>query len=703
MTHRGFTQRLIAMYGPALVLGVVVLPASVRAQQAARDSVHPNVIAPVVVTVLRTPLDVVTAPFAVASNGVVAIRRARAGLAADEALATIPGVQVDNRYNFALGERISIRGFGARASFGVRGVKVLIDGIPATLPDGQTTLNHLDLGTLGRAEVIRGPAASLYGNASGGVIQFESELPAKTPYGGSLQSMRGADGLARVQATTSGSDGNRSYLFSASRLRYGGFRTWDDADNWHLNSLVRIESHHNSVGIVVNGVDYTSKNPGALTKALVETAARDSAATTNLGFKTGESGRQGQIGVTWRRMLSSGELRLAAHALRRELDNPIPFRIIDLTRGAGGVRASYAAGVPGLSWARWIAGTELELQRDARKNFTNTAGARGALSLDQGEHVTSTGTFVQLTGQPVARVEIVGGVRYDRLRFSASDHLITQTNPDDSGERTMDAVSPSIGVSVALRPDVRVYANAGTSFETPTTTELANRPSGAGGFNPDLEPQRTRSVEAGAKGVVGSRVVYQVAVFRATVRDGLIPFEVPAFAGRQFFRNAGSAVHRGVEAGATLLLGTAMEGRIAYTYTNARFREYVTSTASYSGDAIPGIAPHRLDVAFNTELGHGAFVDVDARYSSAMFADDGNLARSPGYAVAGMRTGIDAVRVVGFDVAPFIGVTNIFDRTFNTSLVINATGARYYEPAPPRSWYAGATMLLGGSRKSPRP
>jgi iron complex outermembrane recepter protein len=679
--------RLVALFPLA------VTPILARAQQQPpRDSVPPGVVAPVVVTILRTPFEIATAPYAVASNGPDQVRRARPGLAADEALGVIPGVQVDNRYNFALGERISIRGFGARSQFGVRGLKVLVDGIPATLPDGQATLNHLDLATLDRVEVIRGPAAALYGNASGGVVQFESERAPDVEYEQSIRALWGSDALANLQASAAGTNGDRSYVLSVGRVRYGGFRAWDDADNWHINSLVRLSRARDSIGLVVNAVDYTAHNPGSLNDALL-LADRTQAFQNNVLQQTGESGRQGQVGLTWNRTVGAGALQMAAHVVRRELDNPIPPRIIDLTRNAGGARAAFAAAVPGVPSAHWIAGAELQLQRDARTNHTNNAGVAGTLTLDQQERVTNSAVFLELTAQPTPRVDLLGGVRYDRLHFGVTDHLVSETDPDDSGDRLMDAVSPSLGVSVALEPGLHVYANAGTSFETPTTTELANRPTGAGGFNPDLDPQRTRSVEAGAKAIIGSHATMQVAVFRAGVRDALIPFEVPSFPGRVFYRNAGSAVHRGVEIGASAAAGP-VSGQFSYAYIDATFDSYTVGTTDYAGHRIPGVSPHTAQARVSAAVMRRGFLDMDVRYASAVFADDANTARSPAYTTIGLRGGAEGLHLRGVTWSPFAGVTNLFDTDYNASVVINAAGSRYWEPAPGRAIYAGASLAL---------
>ncbi len=423
---------------------------------------------------------------------------ARPGLALDEALRGVPGVQVDNRYNYALGERLSIRGFGARAQFGVRGVKVLLDGIPATLPDGQTTLNQVDLGALSRVEVLRGPASALYGNAAGGVILLESDIP----QGAEARVVGGANGLRRVQGTVGGTRGG----MNVSHLRYGGFREWSDADNLRANARVQI----GGLRFVANAVRYDARNPGSLADTAL---ARD----RTQAFANKRGSRRGSRGARPRWAWCGRGMRAPAGSSWPDM--PLPARSKTRFRsgsstwnGAGGARALYRleAGPSDGSWA-W----RVSFQADERLNFVNRLGERADRVLDQRERVASAAGFSQLAATLGQRVDLLGAVRYDRFRFAVRDRLITATNPDDSGSRTLDALSPSVGASWAFADAFNLYGNVATAFETPTTTEFANQPSGAGGFNPELEPQRTRSVEAGAKGGSGSLAAYQVAVYRA--------------------------------------------------------------------------------------------------------------------------------------------------------------------------------------------
>ncbi len=351
--------------------------------------------------VLRVPLPRLRAPYAVSAVGEEEARRARPGLGLDEALGAVPGVQVDNRFNYALGERISIRGSGARAQFGVRGVRVLLDGLPATLPDGQTTLNQVDPGALGGAEVARGPAAALYGNASGGVVQLFSPPPPPVPLGVESRVVAGGDGLLRLQGSAGGRSGALSWRAHATRLRYGGFREHSSAENVLGGAQLGWRRGRDGVRLVLSGVGYDARNPGSLSDSLLR-ADRTRAFARNVAQRTGETGRQGQAGVAWERALGGGgALEVAGHALARSLENPIPDRVIDLDRRVGGVRATLSGrlGAEGAG-VRWTAGGEAEAQRDRRRNRRNDAGERRELLLDQRERVTSASAFAQASASP---------------------------------------------------------------------------------------------------------------------------------------------------------------------------------------------------------------------------------------------------------------------------------------------------------------
>src|SRR5207248_6488863 len=450
--------------------------------------------------------------------------------------------------NFSLDQRISIRGFGARSAFAVRGVKVIVDGIPQTLPDGQTQLTNLELGAADRIEILRGSSSALFGNATGGVISIWTD---PTPPQGVREDMRvlfgSFDGdLARNwskwQTSTAFRLGEGSGLVTVSRLDYTGQRQHSSADLRNLNTRWRLPlSSGWSLAATANvGWDPRADNPGALNAG--ELALNpDSAAQANLTRNAGKDVTQGQGAVTLHRGLADGgDLTLSVFGFTRHLTNPQTFAYITLRRFDYGARVNFSRPFTlGTLAPRITAGLDFQRQRDDRLNVsymgTSPQPNDTARQLDQIEHVTEVGPFVQGALQLAPHVSVTGGVRYDWVDFAVNDRLITGSNPDDSGGRLMRALSGTVGVAVTPSDAVTVYGNVGTSFETPTTTELTNRPSGAGGFNPTLEPQKATNYEVGVRGDVAGRLTYSLALHHAAVRGELIPFPVPADTNRRVF------------------------------------------------------------------------------------------------------------------------------------------------------------------------
>jgi iron complex outermembrane receptor protein len=343
----------------------------------------------------------------------------------------------------------------------------------------------------------------------------------------------------------------------------------------------------------------------------------------------------------------------------------------------------------------WTVGADLDLQNDDRQNFLNQQGEQGALTLDQRERIRSLGVFTQLLVPLGGAVDLMGSLRGDHFRFRVEDRFITATDPDDSGQREMQAVSPAVGVVWNPAPAIGIFANLGTAFETPSATELGNRPDGAGGFNPELQPQRALSYELGVRGEIGSGASYHLAAYRAEITNALIPFQVPDLPGRDFFRNAGSAVHQGVEAALGIAPLPGLSARIAYSYTDAVFEEYQVRGTVYDGNRIPGIAPHRLETSLDYRLPAGLFVGVEGSRVAEVPVNDANSETSPAYTLFHARAGLSALRLGWMDLAPFVGVNNLLDVRYNTSVTINAFGDRYYEPGPGRALYLGVEMGVG--------
>lgn len=675
--------------------GVVVLFSHIGALQLQGQVVDPDSVvplSPVSVTVLRTPLRMDEVPYAVSVNGFPEIQLGKPGISVEEALRVIPGVQVDNRFNPALGERVVIRGFGARSQFGVRGVRVLVDGIPATLPDGQSSLTHVDVKSLGRVEVVRGPAASLYGNTAGGVIQMETQVASPHPLTQEFSAVFGSYGMNRLQSTTSGRADAVHYQLNFTRLATDGYRQHSDARNLFLNGRMGYDGAQNRFRMMFSVGDTDARNPGSLTAAQQE-EERFQAFANNIRFQTGKTVAEGLVGASWLHTGAPGELELAGYGMKRDVVNPIPFNIIDLRRVGGGGRALFRSNRFGAAGFHFAIGAEADRQSDDRLEFANNDGVRGNLRIDQLEQVDNIGVFGQIGIHPARGLTLLGGLRYDRFNFSVDDAIAA--GGDASGDRDLDAISPSIGAVFAFTEDVHLYGNIGQTFETPTTVELGNRQDARGGLNPDLEPQEATSFEIGFRTLLAQRLSLQVAAYHSDVENSLVPFEVEGEAGVTYFRNAGSATHRGFEIGAALTPVDGLSIRSAYSLTSAKFDDYTVGDQSYSGNKVPGVAPNRLETVVTVSpQGVPWYVAAENRFVARTAANDLNAAFSPSYTITELRGGLDSIDIGRTSVDLFGGISNIFDKDYNTSLAVNAVGGRFFEAGPGRSFYFGGNVRL---------
>lgn len=678
--------RLLAVLCLVPSTGVAAAQVPVPGDTVTADSIPVYAQPGVLVRVLRAPVVAERLPFAITSRDASG-RVPGPGLSLESELRAVPGLQIDNRHTDALGDRISIRGFGARSQFGVRGIQVLVDGVPATMPDGQTSLSHLDIALLGRAEVLRGPAAAAYGNAAGGVLLLNTVPAPAAALRQEAAVTAGANGLLRLRSTTGGSGGERGWIASLSREWKGGFRPHAEADRYHFTGRFEAPAGGGHLRLVGHGVSYDAENPGALTPEQYATDPTQAQAF-NVTQRTGEQGLHGQVGAVWERPLAWARLQATGYALGRAIDNPIPPAIVDLGRAAGGARVLLTSPAVVDEEVFWGVGVDAALQSDDRRNFDNDEGRRGALTLDQSERVINVALHGQAMVPLLRRLGLFLGARYDRVAFSASDRLVDADNPDDSGDRTMDAVSPTVGLRVDVTPRVALFGNVSTAFETPTTTELVNRPDGAGGFNQTLEPQRTVSYEVGGRAALGDALDIKGSVYHARLRDALVPFEVATAPGRQYFRNAATAVHEGVEL--LVELRTArLDLLAAYSRTAAEFVSYATAERSFDGSQVPGVRPWTFGSVLTGRPGAGFRLELDHTWTGEMPADDANEVAVAGYSLLDLRAAAPPLRLGTWRVLPFAGIQNLLDRTYVASVVPNAFGGRFLEPGPGRAFTIG--------------
>jgi iron complex outermembrane receptor protein len=686
----------------ALALAALIplgLASAARAQVPERpdsvrvDTVTPYELPPIVVTATRSAAPPSRLPLAVSVVEGDALADASPLGGLDDALDGVPGVHVANRYNFSLDARLSVRGFGSRANFGSRGVRVLLDGVPQTLPDGQSQFTNVDWLDVERIEVLRGTASALHGNASGGVIALRSAGVGDAPFSQEARVEGGAFGTLRWRSRTAARRGPLGAALTVSRLTTDGFREHSAADLRQLAGQVELALSPRTVAALRLGAadQPRADNPGALTAAELVADPR-AAAPNNLLRLAGKAVSQQQLALTLRREDGAGEYGLVVYGLRRDLDNPLATgTFVAIDRRALGARLDLSRRLgAGAAAPRLALGVDLQAMRDDRVNAVSAAGRRtDTLLLDQRERVRELGPFAQLLWSPVPRLLLQGGVRYDRVAFEVDDRFLA--DGDDGGRRTMDAWSGSGGASWSFGDALIPYAVVSTAFETPTTTELANRPDGAGGLNPELAPQRALSVELGARGRL-AWAAWSAAAFTSAVRDAIVPFA--EIGGRSFFRNAGRVRQRGVELGLTARPHRAIALSAAYTWADHRFTEYrlVTEerTDTLDGRRVPGVPQHSAHLSLRVAPGGGWSATVEHAISSFLWADDANTIRAEGWGAGVTDVRVGWTGTAGrVELAPFAAVSNLGGRRYVSSVTVNGFNGRVFEPAPGRTLHLG--------------
>ena len=662
-----------------VLLGLALLTSS-QAQPA--DSV----LAPVEVSAAPYALESARAPLSISSR-----TRSDVEQASDPALTAaalgrgLPGVWISDRGNASTGERVLVRGLGWRAAFGVRGTHVILDGVPLTLPDGQTPLNVIDPALVTRVELVRGPASTFWGSGSAGVLALST---ASSRPGVRVRALGGAYGLAKGEAHARVAGEGRQLAVWGSALRQTGYRDHSAVEVYRGGASGSAEVREGTLGIVALGAWIPrAEAPGGITD---EAFREDPRQTRPIVLEQDASKRvaQGDLAISYRRQLDAVRLRTTLTGGARALRNPIVPRYIDLDRRTMGLRTVLEGG----NELAWGLGVEAETQRDDRLETSNEAGQPGAEVLtDQLESVRSVAAFGRLAWRLTTRITATAALRADALRYRAD------LGGDVASSRTITAASPSLGVS-ALLPHATgattLYANASGALDAPTTTELGNRTDGQAGFNPDLRPERTWGTEAGLRttrqlgeGTVG----LEAAIFVALARDLLLPFEVEEVTA---YRNEGEARHAGLELAVSSdglkLAGGQLDASVASTFAKGTFLAGPEGSATPDGNRVPGF-PARLVTWTATWSGRGLALGLDGESASGYVADSAGELRTDPYTVLHLRVASPNRPLGGLELTPFVSIRNMGDVRYAGSVVVNPFGGRFVEPAPGRHVVAGLT------------
>lgn len=708
-------------------LALVLIPGMAQAQMPPQSTSPATTktdiqLAPVVVTATRAPADALVVPAAIDVINADEIGRAQAKIDLSETLQRVPGVVARDRQNYAQDLQISIRGFGARATFGVRGVRLYTDGIPATMPDGQGQVSHFSLESAERIEVLRGPFSALYGNASGGVISlFTADAPAEPQFGAGT--VFGAYGLRRSSLSLQapwGAQQDGSFLADIVHVDTDGYRDHSAARRSSAQALLKGSyGEGGSYTLLFNGMDLKAQDPQGLNAQELR-GNRRAASPGALNFDISKTVRQSQFGARIEQALSEQhDVAVTAYAGNRATTQmlTVPVAVqrntplhgggaIDLDRDYSGVDARWRWTTN--LWERpfsLTAGLEYEVSDEHRRGYENFVGDRigvvGALRRDEMNRVTGRDAYVQAEWAPAERWRINVGARRSDIEFRSHDRFITDINPDDSGSLTHARTSPVAGVLFRATPWLSLYANAGGGFETPTFSELAYRSDGLSGLNNTLSPARSKNYELGLRART-DRMQYSAAVFQSRTEDELVV--VANLGGRSVYGNAGVSRRRGVELAWSGELAPRWQLSSAYTFLDARYLTdfAVCGTPPCASDNllieggrhIPGLSRHFAWSELRWSPGSATDVMLEGQFVDRVYVNDANSESAPAYTSFDLAAE-HRINIGGLEWRGFARINNLLDRDIIGSVIVNEGNRRYYEPAPGRHWLVG----LSASRK----
>ena len=624
-----------------------------------------------------------------------------------EVVGGIPGLLARDRQNRAQDTQLSIRGFGARSTFGVRGVRLYADGIPATMPDGQGQVSHFALAAGDRIEVMRGPFSALYGNSSGGVVQLWSADGTPEP-SLDLRAAAGRDGHLAGSARLRGTAAGTGYNLAAAVVDSDGYRDHSAARRTSLNARLHRDlaggGRVELVGNHFNAPD--AQDPLGLTAEQMRDDPRQAVAVAH-SFNTRKSVRQDQLGLHWLQPLGERwKLRASGWAGERTVVQYLPVPVvvqqsnplhsggvIDLANGYGGAdaRLAWASGDGRLEFTT---GASVERQRQVRRGYENflpgsdgpLIGVRGQLRRDERDSVRSFDQYAQVFWKVSPRWALQAGARHSEIRFEADDRYITASNPDDSGTVRHSAFTPVAGVVFSPAQDLRLYLSAGRGFETPTFNELSYRADGGAGLAFDLRPARSDNLELGMKWRADSGAAVEAALFRVDTDDELAVAR--NVGGRSSFRNVGGARREGAEVSARLPLDQAWSLQVAATWLDARFTDGFGQVAA--GAAIPGV-PRRLGWARLQWRGQAWEAAVEGMGISAVTVNDAGTGQAAGYGLLHLETARSWI-AGGNRLRAFARVDNLLDRRHAGSVIVNEGNGRFYEPGPGRGLMLGLEL-----------
>lgn len=642
----------------------------------------------VTVSAPRLPQNKASIPMSITQLDSSSLLSSQQNLSVKEYLQLVPGVYVQNAYNFAQDARISIRGFGATAAFGIRGIKLIVDGIPETTPDGTGQLDNLNLDLIEQMTIIRGTTSSIYGNASGGAIIVNSDFGFQDNF---LQSetMFGSYGYYSQSISGGVKDDQTTYTGHVRFFGSDGYR--DNSQFKQVNSRLAIKHQFSErlTGVFLTEFVHSpeGQDAGGLTLEDAEdnpTQARD----RNLTFDAGESIRQWKAGASldWK-WTENKELNSYAFFNQRVFDGKLPLE----NAGQIALQRNYFGfgnklNIQAKKHAIKI-GYDLLSQQDMRSRFDNLEGVKGALVFDQTESFLNFGLFA-MDYLELDRWYVTGGIRYDLNKLEADDRF--WSDGDDSGSRDIANWSYQLGIGRTLSPTLQAFVNYSNSFETPTLNQLSNRPDNGGGFEA-LNAATANTFEGGLKWTK-QKLKAELVGFITQTENELVPYELAAFPERTFFRNAGDTQRKGIELAAAYL-SKSLRIQSAYTYSRFSYETFIQNGTDLSGFQLPGIPTHHATFAITAMPSSRWEISIPVDYVGSLFADNANQENVNSYLEMAVSVRY-STQVKNVKIVPYAGIRNLTNTAYFDNIRINAFGSRYYEAAPERNFYIGLSLRL---------
>lgn len=632
-----------------------------------------------------------------------------------EVVKGIPSLQIRNRENYAQDLQLSMRGFGARSTFGVRGIRLYVDGIPATMPDGQGQTSNIDLSSLDHVEVLTGPFSSLYGNSSGGTIltstkEGQGKDSIELSYSGGSHDKSRA-GLV-LQGGAKGAN-EPSYIISSSYFDTDGYRDHSGADKILNNAKLSWNLDDGSkINWVTNYVKINADDPQGLTHAQWNANPKQVNDSKNI-YKVRKDIEQTQTGVTWYKPINDkNELYAMAYLGNRQVTQyqSIPKSAQDASINHAGGVIDFERNYYGADF-RWTGkellpnttvslGVALDAMDEDRKGYENfnlvngqpSYGVKGKLRRDEDNTLWNIDPYLQASWQFLPTWRLDTGVRYSNVHYKSKDNYLS--NGDDSGKTDYSKVLPSAALSWQILPELMAYVSYAKGFETPTFTEMAYQTDTTKpGFNFDLRPSTSDTYEAGLKSQnqLGD---FTLAVFQTKTKNDIV--SAGSSNGRSTFRNADKTLREGVEFAWNKKLWRDLTATASYAYLDATFDADIPALGNIaqipSGNAIPGIAKNQAYASLAWQPSHGLYGGVEVQYMDKVYVNDTNSDAAPSYSVTSANIGY-AWDLGDWKVKSFARVDNLFDKNYAGSVIVNDGNDRYFEPADGRNWSAGLRVI----------